>query len=73
MAIDRSEITVGKQMGAGGFSVVYQGEWMGTPVAIKMWLHQDTAQARVLDIRAEVMTLAVRVRCHGTLHHDLTA
>lgn len=30
-----SEVTIGPQIGSGGFAVVHKGEWRGKPVAIK--------------------------------------
>eukprot|EP00243_Klebsormidium_subtile_P003289 TRINITY_DN16641_c0_g1_i1.p1 TRINITY_DN16641_c0_g1~~TRINITY_DN16641_c0_g1_i1.p1 ORF type:complete len:556 (+),score=117.73 TRINITY_DN16641_c0_g1_i1:123-1790(+) len=33
--LKREELTIGSRMGAGGFGIVYEGRWNGTPVAVK--------------------------------------
>ncbi|GAQ82290.1 Tyrosine protein kinase [Klebsormidium nitens] len=33
--LKREELTVGSRIGAGGFGIVYEGQWNGTPVAVK--------------------------------------
>jgi len=36
MAISASEITLGNKVGAGTSGEVYEGDWMGTSVAVKI-------------------------------------
>ncbi len=45
------------QIGGGGFSLVYRGTWLGTPVAIKKWFDPNITDELVQEFRAEVMTL----------------
>ncbi len=35
--LNENEITVGKMIGAGAFSEVFQGDWSGTDVVIKRY------------------------------------
>jgi hypothetical protein len=60
LAIEQSDIDIGEQLGSGGFSVVYRGEWIGTPVAVKMWFDSNATVEQRSLIRQEIMTVAVR-------------
>jgi predicted Ser/Thr protein kinase len=59
MAIPESDVTTGEQLGAGGFSVVYRGTWLGTPVAIKKWFETGASEAQRCEVRSEIMSNAV--------------
>lgn len=37
------ELSLGKKLGSGGQATVYEGTWLGTPVAIKMLEHSGEA------------------------------
>jgi hypothetical protein len=37
--LKREELTIGSRIGAGGFGVVYEGRWNGSPVAVKELLN----------------------------------
>jgi hypothetical protein len=59
LAIDTPDVQIAEQLGSGGFSVVYRGTWLGTPVAIKKWFDSNATTQQRTEIRQEVMTLAV--------------
>ena len=63
LTIEHADIVYGEQLGSGGFSVVYKGTWLGTLVAIKTWFDGSATAEQRCNIRQEVMTLAVRIRC----------
>lgn len=48
-----------EQLGTGGFSVVYCGTWLGTPVAIKKWLNNGASESERGEMRGEIMSNAV--------------
>ena len=57
--ISETDISTGEQLGTGGFSVVYSGTWLGTPVAIKKWLNSGTSDSERSEMRGEIMSNAV--------------
>jgi hypothetical protein len=59
ISIEEKDVEFGDQLGSGGFSVVYRGTWLGTPVAIKQWFDSNASSEKRREIREEVLTLAV--------------
>lgn len=66
LSIEESELEIGDPLGTGGFSVVYRGTWLCTPVAIKKWFRAAASDAQQLEIRGEIMTNAVGIRRSST-------
>lgn len=58
LAIEESDIDIGETLGTGGFSVVYRGSWLCTPVAVKKWFKSSASDAQQREIRGEIMTNA---------------
>jgi predicted Ser/Thr protein kinase len=63
ISIEEKDVDLGDQLGSGGFSVVYRGTWLGTPVAIKQWFDSNASSEKRLEIREEILTLAVKPQC----------
>eukprot|EP00192_Tetraselmis_astigmatica_P021296 CAMPEP_0117650476 /NCGR_PEP_ID=MMETSP0804-20121206/1558_1 /TAXON_ID=1074897 /ORGANISM="Tetraselmis astigmatica, Strain CCMP880" /LENGTH=291 /DNA_ID=CAMNT_0005456347 /DNA_START=561 /DNA_END=1436 /DNA_ORIENTATION=+ len=57
LEIPWEDIELGDQISGGGFSIVYRGFWMKTPVAIKRWFDPNLTDAQLQEFREEVMTL----------------
>lgn len=57
--IEENDVLTKEQLGTGGFSVVYRGTWLGTPVAVKKWLNGQGSEAERNEMRGEIMTNAV--------------
>uniref|UniRef100_A0A7S1SQC5 Protein kinase domain-containing protein n=1 Tax=Tetraselmis chuii TaxID=63592 RepID=A0A7S1SQC5_9CHLO len=57
LAIPWEDIDLGDQISGGGFSVVYRGYWLRTPVAIKRWFDPEMTDKLLQEFREEVMTL----------------
>lgn len=62
LLIEESDLKLGDSLGTGGFSVVYRGTWLCTPVAVKKWFKSAASKAQQLEIRGEIMTNAVGIR-----------
>ncbi|KAK1258673.1 Serine/threonine-protein kinase CTR1 [Acorus gramineus] len=56
--IDFTEITVGTRIGIGFFGEVFRGIWIGTDVAIKIFLEQDMTAENVEDFCNEISILS---------------
>lgn len=56
--IDFSELTVGPAIGRGEDSVVYLGNWRGSPVALKMYRPRDLNEDAILAFHREVAIAA---------------
>lgn len=48
------ELTLGERIGLGSYGEVYHGEWHGTEVAVKKFLHQDISGETLEEFRSEV-------------------
>ena len=59
LEIPWESIDLGDQISGGGFSVVYRGYWLKTPVAIKRWFDPNLTDKQLQEFREEVMTLQV--------------
>ena len=71
--VHETDITTGEQLGTGGFSVVYRGTWLGTPVAIKKWLNNGTSESERNEMRGEIMSNAVSCFLLKPLHPSLVS
>lgn len=60
--INYKEIHVDKQVGSGSLGIVYRGRWKGIDVAVKRLIKQQIPESSMLELRAEIATLA-------ELHH----
>jgi hypothetical protein len=60
VTIDEKDVTTEEQLGTGGFSVVYRGTWLGTPVAVKKWLSNGASDSERSEMRGEIMSNVVR-------------
>ncbi|CAN8254259.1 unnamed protein product [Cochlearia groenlandica] len=56
--IDFSELTVGTRVGIGFFGEVFRGIWIGTDVAIKVFLEQDLTAENMEDFCNEISILS---------------
>ncbi|KAJ4761474.1 protein kinase family protein [Rhynchospora pubera] len=54
LEIQWEEITLGERIGLGSFGEVYKGDWHGTEVAVKKFLHQDISNDALEEFRSEV-------------------
>jgi hypothetical protein len=59
LEIPWESIELGEQISGGGFSVVYRGYWLKTPVAIKRWFDPNLTEKQLQEFREEIMTLQV--------------
>ncbi|KAK3279811.1 hypothetical protein CYMTET_12324 [Cymbomonas tetramitiformis] len=57
LEIPFEDIELDKQIGGGGFSLVYRALYKGTPVAVKRWFNPDLTDAVLQEFREEVLTL----------------
>ncbi|XP_072952680.1 probable serine/threonine-protein kinase SIS8 isoform X2 [Typha angustifolia] len=48
------DIVLGERIGLGSFGEVYKGDWHGTEVAVKKFLHQDISSDALEEFRSEV-------------------
>ncbi|XP_073109883.1 probable serine/threonine-protein kinase SIS8 isoform X2 [Elaeis guineensis] len=48
------DIILGERIGLGSFGEVYRGEWHGTEVAVKKFLHQEISSDALEEFRSEV-------------------
>uniref|UniRef100_A0A7C9E4K1 non-specific serine/threonine protein kinase n=1 Tax=Opuntia streptacantha TaxID=393608 RepID=A0A7C9E4K1_OPUST len=48
------ELTLGERIGLGSYGEVYRGEWHGTEVAVKKFLHQAISGETLEEFRSEV-------------------
>ncbi|XP_078174471.1 putative serine/threonine-protein kinase SIS8 isoform X2 [Carex rostrata] len=54
LEIQWEEIIIGERIGLGSFGEVYKGDWHGTEVAVKKFLHQDISSDALEEFRSEV-------------------
>ncbi|XP_039144213.1 probable serine/threonine-protein kinase SIS8 isoform X1 [Dioscorea cayenensis subsp. rotundata] len=52
--IQWEDLVLGERIGLGSFGEVYRGEWHGTEVAIKKFLHQDLSGDALEEFKSEV-------------------
>ena len=56
--LDFKHLTLGKQIGAGSYGLVYKAKWKGVEVAVKRFIQQKLSERQMLEFRAEVAFLA---------------
>ncbi|KAJ3694917.1 hypothetical protein LUZ60_000294 [Juncus effusus] len=54
LEIQWEDITLGERIGLGSFGEVYKGDWHGTEIAVKKFLHQDISSDALEEFRSEV-------------------
>jgi hypothetical protein len=58
IAIPYHQLTFGKELGRGGFGIVYEGQYQFGQVAIKTLLHQDLKNSLIEDFKKEASMMA---------------
>eukprot|EP00698_Gefionella_okellyi_P004995 TRINITY_DN1459_c0_g2_i1.p1 TRINITY_DN1459_c0_g2~~TRINITY_DN1459_c0_g2_i1.p1 ORF type:complete len:1033 (-),score=276.64 TRINITY_DN1459_c0_g2_i1:175-2817(-) len=56
--IEWSELKLGKLLGTGGFGEVFEGDWRGTQVAVKVLSQARMSPRELTDFRAEVIMMS---------------
>jgi Leucine-rich repeat (LRR) protein len=59
MEIEYNELDLGDQIGQGGFSVIKEGQWRGTDIAVKIIFDPVITEELIAEVRNEVQMLSI--------------